>query len=260
MNYGLYISASGVMTNLYRLDVAANNLANLETPGFKPDTATMRMRPAYRQETGSTLPSNALLERLGAGVKAGPTATKFGQGSVETTGRPLDVALMGEGFLVVQGAGSRRGDAGVRLTRDGRMALNGKQQLVMASTGLPVLDTDGKPITLAADGRPVTFDLDGTVRQGNAPVAKLDIAAVPEQARLRKEGQGLFAVTSGQWARRAEGTASVQGKSIERSGVDPVQMMLEVGRAERAVGENTRMIQLRDELTQRAISTFARIG
>ena len=78
MNYGLYLSASGVLTNLYRQDVFANNLANSETVGFKPDSPTVRQREPEAIEDNLGLgASQRLLDKLGGGVLAGPQSIRF---------------------------------------------------------------------------------------------------------------------------------------------------------------------------------------
>ena len=89
MNYGLYLSAAGVLTNSYRQDVFANNLANVNTVGFKPDLPVLRTRPPEAIEDPAPFgTSNDLLERLGGGVLAGPQRTSFAPGPVEQTHRP----------------------------------------------------------------------------------------------------------------------------------------------------------------------------
>lgn len=255
MNYGMYISASGAMVNLHRMDVEANNLANMETPGFKADVVSFRLRDAARIESGTPfLPSNRLLERLGAGVKLGPSRMETAQGALETTGRPMDIGLRGAGFLTVQGNG-----ADPMLTRDGRLTLNARHELVMAASGRAVLDVDGKPITLSGKG-PVRFEADGTIRQDGVAAGRLGIVTVADAGGLRKQGSGLLAPTAAQWRGRQVSAAVVEQGTLERSGVDPVLTTLEIGKAERAVTDNIRMIQSRDEIAQLAISTFGRVA
>ncbi|MFO0493203.1 MAG: flagellar basal body protein, partial [bacterium] len=93
MNYGLYLSASGTLNALYRMDVAANNLANSETTGFKSDITAAMARDAANPEDGLHLPSNKLLEKLGGGVLAGPNRTAWRQGALQTTNHDLDVGI-----------------------------------------------------------------------------------------------------------------------------------------------------------------------
>ncbi len=253
MNYGLYISASGTLNALYRMDVAANNLANSETAGFKPDLTATMARDAARQEDGITsLPSNALLERLGGGVSGAPNRVRFAQGALESTRNDLDVALEGEGFLRVQG-----GDGKARLTRDGRLTLNSNAQLVQASTGIPVLSDGGRAITLRS-GLPVTIDPDGSIIQGGTAVARLGVVTIDDPTQLSKRGSGLYEAP--QSATLGPATARVIQRNIERSGTDAVRAMLDIGQAERAAGSGSRMIQMHDEIMGRVINTFARLA
>lgn len=258
MIYGLNLSASGALAAMYRLDVHANNLANSETVGFKPVIPATRQREAAAIEDGLPhLPSDALLERLGGGVHLLANRVSRAQGTPERTGSPTDLALQGEGFLVVrQGTGD---DAqSLRLTRDGRLALNSRGQLVQASTGLAVLDVNNRPISLSGTGE-VRIDSDGTIRQGGATAGRLRVATVDEPGRLRALGEGLYAGTPADMARLRPGTATVLQGSVERSAVDPVRAMLDINAAERAVGSNTRMIQLYDELMERAVNRLGRV-
>src|SRR5687768_1897415 len=102
MIYGLYLSATGIMTNSYRQDVIANNLANSETVGFKRDVALFKERLTQAQEQrikGDW--SNPLLEGIGGGTLAAPTIVDSTQGELEPTGSPLDVAIEGKGYFTV---------------------------------------------------------------------------------------------------------------------------------------------------------------
>lgn len=260
MNYGSYMSASGVLVNLHRMDVWANNLANVNTPGFKTDVVSMRLREAARAENPALAftPSNEMLERLGAGVKLGPSRVDMSQGSIEVTNRELDLALRGVGFFTVSSSVDGTSKE-VRLTRDGRLSLNARRELVMAASGLPVLDDKGRPIALPGGGQ-VKIDGDGRIRQGGAEVGRLAVVSVADAETMPKAGEGLFRPSGAQFSQRKVGAATVEQGSLERSGVDPITAMLEIGKAERAVGANLRMIQIQDELMQRTVGTFARLA
>ena len=124
MNYGMYLSAAGVLTNMHRMDVMANNLANLGTVGFKADEVTFMTRAPERLDPGALSmmggePADPqwMLERLGGGQWAAPSRIDLRQGSLQRTGGNLDAAIEGDGFFVV---GSE--DA-PRLTRDTRCHL-----------------------------------------------------------------------------------------------------------------------------------------
>lgn len=264
MNYGLYLSASGVLTNLYRMDVASNNLANLETTGFKPIVATLRQRDAARIEDGLVgMASNAMLEKLGAGVMLMPNAVSMTPGAPERTGRELDVAIDGPGFFVLR-AGETTGNAtdsvsNLRMSRDGRLTLDSQGRLVQASSGLAVLGIDDRPIVVPGAGR-VNIDPSGRVSQNNQEIGRLQIATISDPTRLRPVGDGLFAGPPLAMARRQPAAGSLVQSTLERSAVDPVRAMLDVAAAERAVGSNTRLIQFHDQILDRAINTFGRVA
>jgi flagellar basal-body rod protein FlgF len=86
VNYGLWMSAAGLATEVHRQDVIANNVANADTVAFKPDLSYTRERPVAREELGATTPAKFLLERLGGGVLAADTITDFAQGDLRQTG------------------------------------------------------------------------------------------------------------------------------------------------------------------------------
>src|ERR1700753_1463362 len=98
MLYGLYLSATGVMTNSYRQDVIANNLANSETVGFKKDLAMFKQRLTAAQENPNNLnATDKLAEGLGGGTFAMPTMVDMSPGDMENTGGNLDAAIDGKG-------------------------------------------------------------------------------------------------------------------------------------------------------------------
>lgn len=255
MNYGLYLSASGLISNMYKMDVLSSNLANAETPGFKPAIATARQRDVVRVEDGVYgLPSDAMLEKLGAGVMMMPNRLSFSQGVVERTDRPMDVALEGEGFLVVRGAN----DQDVRLSRDGRLAIDAQGRLVQATSGRAVLDRGDRPINVKTN-QPLAIDSAGVVSQGGVAVAQLQVAKVADQSKLRPAGEGALTGPPALLAGRKPGGALVIQKSIERSAVDSIQTMMDISAAESGVGSNARMIQVHDQVLDRAINTFGRL-
>lgn len=261
MNYGFNMGAAGVITSMYRQDVAANNLANIETTGFKPDQAFTVPRQAARQEDGLyNLPSNALLERLGAGVLLSPTRTSFRQGSIQTTRNPLDVAIEGSGFLSVGVSDSSRGMQ-VRLTRDGKMTMNRNGQLVSVNGGQPILDDSGRPITLDPR-KSIAIDPTGSISQDGEEVAKLGFVDVPDKRVLRKEGGNLFSAPPAALASRTPPPpeSRLVQFATESSGADPIQAMMGVTNAANAVGTTTRLMQIHDELLGRAINTLGKVS
>ena len=258
MNYGMYLSASGVLTNMHRLDVHSNNLANMQTTGFKPDMVFSRQRDAVRIEDDLPfLPSNELLERLGGGVLVAPTRIKFSQGALEETGNALDVGIEGDGFFVVQSR-TGEGDARFRLTRDGRMAIGPDGALVRATDGAPILDTANRPVRVDTS-LPVDIDADGRVRQAGVEVARLRVVQPADPLALVKDGASSFRFR-GADTRLVAADGFVRQGSLERSGVDPLMTLMAITKAGGAVATNTRMIELQDQATERAIGTLGRVS
>jgi flagellar basal-body rod protein FlgF len=259
MYYGIQLAASGALTSLYRTDVLANNLANLNTTGFKPELAFARERDPARVEDGLwAVPSNELLEKLGAGAHMAPNRVDHAQGNLSTTGNPLDLAIQGEGFFVLRS--SADGDTtGIKLTRDGRMTRDGTGRLVNASTGLPVLSVRNRPINLDP-GYAVTIDHDGTIRQAGTVVDRVQIINIEDKTELTKEAAGQFGISQRALNRATPASGRVEQGVLEDSAVNPIAAMMGVQSAARAVGTNFTMISYQDKMMERAINTFARIG
>lgn len=256
MNYGLEIAASGVLVNMHRTDVLANNLANMDTVGFKSDWAGSLVRDPVRQEDGVlSLPSDRLLERLGAGVLASPTITSFKQGPVTQTGRDLDAAIRGDGFFVV---GGQNGDSSLRLTRDGRFTRSSEGQLVTAATGLPVLDDRGRPVKIG-EGGVVRIDRDGTVTRNGESVARLWVGTVSDRSRLTKAGANLFASPAQRPGIAGPGAGEVLQGHLEGSGVDEIRTMLDLTAAAQAISASLGMVQYNDRMMDRAVNTLGRV-
>lgn len=267
MNYGFNIAAGGVLAAMHRQDVAANNLANIETAGFKIDQAATIPRAAARDEDGLyDLPSNKLLERLGAGVLLAPSRTAFTQGPLQSTSNPLDVAIQGDGFFMIQAKDAGKGGSGassVTLTRDGRFTLDRSGKLVTVADGATVLDASRRPIVLNPLGGKVTIDRDGTIKQaatGETAVAGIGLVEIPDARRLTKQGAGRFTVPESVLASARRGTGELVQGSIERSNVDAVQAMMKITDASNDAAAATRIMSMHDELLGRAINTLGRVS
>ena len=261
MQHGMRIAASGAMVALHHTDVMANNLANVNTVGFKPDNAMVRSRAVVRIEDDLPfLPSDSLLERLGAGVLAGPRRTSFRQGPMQTTDNPLDLAIEGTAFFMVR----LETDQGAQtaLTRDGRFTRDAMGRLVQSATGMPILGPGQQPIFLPEG--PVTIDPHGRISdtQGNT-VATIGVLHVEDPHALHKQGEGLFLAPPQAFQGATDALASgarIHQGMLEGSGVDPIRAMMEITDAGRAVAGNSRMIGYHDQLLDQAINTFARVA
>jgi flagellar basal body rod protein FlgG len=258
MIYGLYLSASASLTQMARQDVEANNLANVDTVAFKPDSFSIRQRDVARKEDGLFhLSSSTMLERLGGGVMPLPTRVDTSPAALRETGDPLDIAIEGHGFF-----GVRYGDGpdSLRLTRDGRMTLNAQGTLVRATDGSPMLGAGGGPIRLDPT-LPVAIDADGTIRQAGEPVAQLMVVDAPSNALL-KAGDNLLRLAGGAQTagQLTPASGSVRQHFVETSGVDPIKAMMAVNNAANAAQSNLRMIGLFNDIMDRAINRLGRVA
>ncbi len=221
MERGLYIAASGMLTEQVRQDLISHDLANASTPGYKADRVTT-------QSFGDLLvqnPSGATVGTLGAGARIASQTTDVTPGPLRTTGEPLDFAVEGEGFFAVRGAG------GTRYTRDGQFQVSSKGTLVTAG-GDEVLGPNGQPVRVGADG---------TVAAGAIGVTRLDGA--------RREGENLFTGT----ARGTGGRGGiVRGGALEGSAVDPITTMVDMLGSLRAFEAGQRVITTIDSTLAKA--------
>lgn len=256
MNYGMYTAASGLLVSMHRQDVFANNLANVSTTAFKVDQAFVRQRLPERAEDGLMhIDSSALLERLGGGVLANDTRTNLRQGGLEVTGNDFDLALEGEGFFAVRDV-NEAGEASVALTRDGRFTIGENGRLVRVTDGRIVLDRADRPVILDP-AIPFTVDGDGVVRQGDQQVTTLKLLKPIDAKLLEKQGDSLFSVPDSE-DQLVRATPRVVQGSLERSGVNPIDAMMDVTGATGAVGRNARVMQMFDQTLDRAVNTLGR--
>ncbi|MCC6424078.1 MAG: flagellar hook basal-body protein [Phycisphaerales bacterium] len=253
MIYGLYLSATGVMANSYRQDVIGNNLANSETVGFKRNLAMFQERSTEAKARG-LWPSSTdpMLERLGGGLLLSPTMVDTSQGELEQTGNPLDVAIQGQGYLMVDDHGQQR------LTRDGRMMIDRTGHLVMANgEGQRVLDGAGKPIVLQLSARTEIGD-DGQISQDGQAVARLGVYRPADEGKLKNKGGNLLAIMDGRPPTAVE--ATVRSGFVERANVDPSTELVQLMETQRMLEANANMIRYQDQTLSRLVNDVGRIG
>ncbi len=260
MNYGLYLSAAGALTNLHRQDVIANNLANVNTVGFKPDMVFNQQRlPARLEGPHPDVSPQWLLEKLGGGNFVSPTHVNMKQGELEATSRPLDAAIQGDGFFVVAGDDPDNPQS-LRLTRDGRFELDQNNQLILAASGQHVLGHDGQPITLNGTGA-VTIDADGVIQQDGDVVGQLRLVEASDPTQIVKIGHNMLALREGADATSlVPASGRVHQGHVERSASDPIMTLNQLIGATKAVQGNARLMQYHDTLMEQAIGTFGRVA
>jgi flagellar basal-body rod protein FlgF len=210
------------------LDVIANNLANLNTTGFKQDISQFEQYLMSVARQNNFRPTDSRLSY----VHDRGTVLDLRPGPMQQTGNPLDVAIQGDNFLAVQTP------QGERYTRNGALQLNADGELV-TSHGYQVLG-DGGPIQFQQQDSNIAISSEGSVSVRSGGVAnvsvirgKMRIVNFPQEQRLRKDGENLF-VTPGDMAPADAPKAYVLQGAIEKSNVESVSMitrMIDVSRS-----------------------------
>jgi flagellar basal-body rod protein FlgF len=244
LDNALLIGLTRQSTLRRQLDVIANNIANMNTAGFKVE------RPAF-QEVSERPARHQDGPRPIRFVEDWALARDFSAGALEKTGSAFDVAIETQGFLSVMDEASRE----IFLTRDGRLQPNSDGVLV-TQTGHTVLDDERAPITLDLENaQDLVINRDGTLVQGGEVIARLGILDVTDRSQLTKQGDNLF---------RADEAALVQPEELvlrqgflEASNVQPILEMTRMMETNRAYDSASKMIRAAEELKRKAIEKLA---
>ena len=252
MVYGLWLSAAGMAANQYRQNVAANNIANIDTVGFKHDLALLVERPVESQEgTGMAAYGHTLLDQLSGGTQVTPTIHSFAQGPAIVTNKGLDVMIDGQGFFQVQTPD------GVRYTRAGSFTINSERTLVTAVGGHPVLDDGGGTISIPAGGGAPEIDDKGRIKQGDAIAGTIGVVKFDDLSKLRKQGATLLNPSDDALAIPLTARKLVP-RMLEGSTVDPVNGLVDMIEASRAFEMNANLLSLQDSMLGRTVNEIAR--
>jgi len=272
---GFYTAASGMLAQQRKTEMLANNMANVNTPGFKADQTSLRAFPEMllKQMAEQPFPSQnrqssfKTIGALNTGVYLQETMPLFQQGSLKETTLNTDVALLdinlpinpdtgwaGSVFFTVKNANGE-----TRYTRNGNFTLDSEGYLTTGS-GQYVLDDQGNQIQLSSDQFQISED--GNITGANGETARLGVGYSDDPLSLVKEGDGLFRA-DGELA-NAYNTAGVSIKLqqgfLEQSNVDSAQTMTEMMTAYRAFEANQKILQAYDTSLQKTVNEVGRIG
>lgn len=248
------MSAAGMKVCEHRQTLHAHNLANSQTTGFKSDIAQFWQRPVESREAGTSSPiRHPVLDRLSGGVNVRPAHYDFTQGEIENTGRPLDMAIRGEGFFTVSDGKSKR------LTRDGEFTLGPSGTLILAdaSGNWSLLDQAGMPVQVDPALGPVTIGASGLVRQGTKAVTQIQLMTPEDPQTLRKIGMNHFAYPAEEMRVAAGTLVSAAREESNYNALSGLTAMIE---ASRAYQMNATLLQLQDDATGQAVLTLGRVA
>ena len=244
MDNALYVGLSRQILLRREMDIIANNIANMDTTGFKVESLMQKTDPAEPAVTlGGPRPVKF--------VAAAGVARDFSQGTLNSTGAPLDMAIKGQGFFQIQTS------AGPRFTRDGRFTTDPTGRLV-TQAGAAVLDAGGGEILIDGEKGQVAIGADGVMSQGSEQVGKVGIYAFTNAGALEKTGDNLYRNTSNLQAQPAA-EARVRQGMLEGSNVKSILEITRMVEVSRAYEQTARMMDSEAELSRRAVERMGRV-
>ena len=262
MHEGIYIAASGGAKQQKKLDIIANNLANVNTTGFKKDSILFKeMMPPFTQDTRLETSRNILLppdksNKNVAYVGVNDFYTDHTAGAITKTGNPLDLALEGPGFFKVQT------EQGIRYTRTGNFSLD-KAGRLMSQDGNPILGENDRPVEIDTTGGQITIDSNANISIGrgleNVPVGKLTLVEFDDTSSLVKEGNGIFRMTDPNRAELPAQKTRVRQGFVEASNVNAIKEMTDMISTMRIFEAYQKMITAIDNVDSQAISNIGRV-
>jgi flagellar basal-body rod protein FlgG len=262
----LYTAATGMESLQTKLNVIANNMANVNTTGFKSDRANFEdlfyrneIMPGGQDAASNFTPTGT---HIGLGVRMQSTQTNFIQGAFQNTNQPLDLAIEGNGFLMVTDPVTSQN----LYTRAGNLSVNSQGNLVVGSaqTGRLVfpqiqIPQDATNVTISSDGR-VQYQQPGNTQLQQA--GQLQLAMFQNPAGLLKLGENLYSetISSGQVIQQTPGTQGMgvlrQG-FLELSNVEPVRELIDLITTQRSFEMNSQVIEAGNNILQ-TITNLAR--
>ncbi len=252
MDTGIYNSAYGMMAEFNTENTISDNLANLQTPGYKEHSSVLQnfSTALYNSQTGAGAQASGAIGNFGYAPTVRDVGMNLAQGAPKYTGSPMDFMVVGNGLFRVR-AGNQ-----VLLTRNGNFhqAANGQLQTV---EGYPVLDAGGQPITVPQGT--ATIDQGGNLKVNGKQVARLGLAGVAAGRPLTDVGNGYLSGASTLLAPGAANTAVVQGY-LETSNVDMTTQTTAMLSAQRAYQADAQMLQMQDDTMSLAVSDLGKVN
>ncbi|MDX1948836.1 MAG: flagellar hook-basal body protein [Pirellulaceae bacterium] len=251
MYYGLYLSAAGANAQSQKVEVLSNNLANVDTVGFKREIALLEARDAEAIERGLARRGSRGIDDVGGGVRPLGTATEFAVGNLQSTNIPSDFALeRPDEFFLVQRGNERL------LTRAGNFQFD-LQGRLLTQAGDPVLAADETPIQI--DPELPWRALPGGVIEQFSDRFELALVKPVQTGELKKIGGNYFQSTTGEVAPVPVEERLVRNGFVEKSAVNPVQEMVELITTSRSYETNLRLIQQHDSMTSSLVGRMLKV-
>jgi flagellar basal-body rod protein FlgF len=239
---GIYTSASGMLPRMLKQEIFSNNMANVNTTGFKSDDVFMQVLDNASEDL--TLTGEPWEKPMVDGIY-----TEFEQGSLERTDGNKDVALEGSGFFAIET------ESGEKYTRAGNFSVSA-QGILIDGHGNPVLSDSG-PIPVI--GNDIAIDADGNISVDGANIAKLKVIDFDKPYKLTKTDGGYFAPATSDIVPKAALDCKVRQGYLEKSNVNVIGVMVDMLASFRAYEAGQKAIQSQDETLEKAVTELGRI-
>jgi flagellar basal-body rod protein FlgG len=255
---GLYTAYTGMRNEQKRLDVISNNIANAATVGYKTesvsnqsfdDALTLKIKD-------QTTPSRYdAIGGMNLGVKIGEVYTDYGQGSLNETENPFDLAVAGKGFFNIDHYDAN-GQRTVKYTRDGSFTM-ANDGYVVTSNGDNILDVNGRPVRVNPRAAEISIDIDGNIHADNVLMGRIGLTDFADYDYIAKYGENLYQPVDG--ATQVGATGTIRQGYLEQSNVDSVSEMVDLITVTRAYEANQKIIQSMDTMLDKAVNDVGRV-
>jgi len=252
---GIYTSATGMITQSKKMDVITNNIANIDTAGFKKDGVTTEPFKDVLTLKINDRSEIAPVKRIGKmnlGTTINKVYTNFSQGSLKRTDNSYDIAIEGDGFIKVY-KDDGNGNQIERYTRDGSFVVSKEGQL-LTKEGYYVAGKEG--IIKVPEGD-ISINGTGDIFVDNQKIDRVELAAFEDNTTLRKIGNNLLKTTDQSKEKQFEGTL-LQG-FIEGSNVSSVREMVEMINTTKAYEINQKALKTSDEMLEKTVNQVGRL-
>lgn len=254
---GLYTAYTGMSNEQKRLDIVANNLANVATTGYKKENVTnqsfdevLTLKIRDESEAYNDRPIGSMTP----GVKLGEVYTDYNQGSLRQTSNTYDIALEGKGFFAVS-VTDKSGNAGMKYTRNGSFTMT-KDGALVDQDGNHLLGESGE-ILIPADAAEVIIDENGDIYGDGSYIDTILVSDFDNYDYLVKYGDTMYEALEG--AVEIPSGASVRQGYTEQSNVSPVKEMVDLITVTRAYEANQKVIQSIDKTLDLAVNSVGKI-
>lgn len=247
----LYIAGTGMITGRSKMDVITNNIANMDTVGYKKDQMISRSFSDLlldRINDPNIINQRAEVGPLNTGTHIDEIVTDFSQGPMESTEEDADLAIQGDGYFSVLTP------QGIRYTRSGNFAVDTNGDLV-TQEGYYVMGQDGGRLHIGTDEFAVSST--GTITAENKTVGTIRLVAFKDQTVLRKTGENLYTTYNNAQPAQAA-TASIKQGYLETSNVDMATEMVDMLATNRAYESSQRIVKMVDESLGKTVNDIAR--